>query len=88
MSDDIILTALAGVTERLTVLESSQRVRDEKEWMMGAVEKGMFASKLGAKMRGRPMTIDAHGPPGDRACIARQISVCPTMGRSSSPVGA
>uniref|UniRef100_A0AAV1V1J0 CCHC-type domain-containing protein n=1 Tax=Peronospora matthiolae TaxID=2874970 RepID=A0AAV1V1J0_9STRA len=61
--DDKILAALASVTERLATLESSQRVRDEDERMLGAVESGMFASKLGANMRGRPMTIDALGSP-------------------------
>uniref|UniRef100_A0AAV1TAQ6 Uncharacterized protein n=1 Tax=Peronospora matthiolae TaxID=2874970 RepID=A0AAV1TAQ6_9STRA len=30
--------------------------------MMGAIESGMFASKLGTNMRGRPMTTDALGP--------------------------
>uniref|UniRef100_A0AAV1V901 Uncharacterized protein n=1 Tax=Peronospora matthiolae TaxID=2874970 RepID=A0AAV1V901_9STRA len=58
-TDDKILAALAAVTDRLSKLESSQRVRDEDERMLGAVESGMFASKLGANMRGRPMTIDA-----------------------------
>ena len=29
--------------------------------MLGAIESGMFASKLGANMRGRPMTIDTLG---------------------------
>uniref|UniRef100_A0AAV1TMQ8 Uncharacterized protein n=1 Tax=Peronospora matthiolae TaxID=2874970 RepID=A0AAV1TMQ8_9STRA len=38
---------------------SSQRVHEEDERMIGAVESGMFASKLGANMRGRLMTIDA-----------------------------
>ena len=51
--DDKILAALDGVTEHLAVLKSSQRVRDEDERMTGAVESGMFASKLGANMRGR-----------------------------------
>ena len=49
--EDNILAALAGVTERLAVLESSQRERDEDERMMGAVESDVFASKLGANMR-------------------------------------
>ena len=31
--------------------------------MLGAVESGMFAFALGGNMRGRPMTIDALGPP-------------------------
>ena len=59
--DDKILAALAALTDRLAKLESSQRVRYEDERMLGAVESGMFASKLGANMRGRPMTIDALG---------------------------
>uniref|UniRef100_A0AAV1T508 Uncharacterized protein n=1 Tax=Peronospora matthiolae TaxID=2874970 RepID=A0AAV1T508_9STRA len=61
--DDKTLAALSSVTERLATLESSSRVRDEDERMLGAVESGMFASKLGANMRGRPMTIDALGSP-------------------------
>uniref|UniRef100_M4BNX7 RxLR effector candidate protein n=1 Tax=Hyaloperonospora arabidopsidis (strain Emoy2) TaxID=559515 RepID=M4BNX7_HYAAE len=61
--DDKILAALTSVTERLVVRESSQRVREEDERMMGAAENGMFASKLDANMRGRPMAIDPLEPP-------------------------
>ena len=43
-TDDKILAALAALTDRLAKLESSQRVRDEDERMLGAVESGMFAS--------------------------------------------
>ena len=60
-TSDKILAALAALTDRLTKLESSQRVRDEDERMLRAVESGMFVSKLEANMRGRPMTIDALG---------------------------
>ena len=72
-TDDKIIAALAAVTDRLSKLESSQRVRDEDKRMLGAVESGMFASKLGANMRGRPMTTDALGslegkPVAPRAC--------------------
>ena len=49
------------MTDRLSKLDSLQRVRDEDERMLGAVNIGMFASKLGENMRGRPMTIDALG---------------------------
>uniref|UniRef100_A0AAV1TQY3 CCHC-type domain-containing protein n=1 Tax=Peronospora matthiolae TaxID=2874970 RepID=A0AAV1TQY3_9STRA len=61
--DDKILAALASVTERLATLISSQRVHIEDERMLGAVESGVIALKLGANMRGRPMTIDALGSP-------------------------
>ena len=60
---DKILAALAGVTYCLAKLESSQRVRDEDERMLDAVENGMLASALGANMRGRSMTIGAIGSP-------------------------
>ena len=58
-----ILAALVGLTDLLAKLESSQRVRDEDERILGAVESGMFASAIGAHMRGRPMFIDALGSP-------------------------
>ena len=61
--DDKILAALSEVTEILAMMESSHRVREEDERMLGAFESGMFASKLGANLRGRPMTIDALGSP-------------------------
>ena len=65
-TDDKILAALAALTDRLSKLESSQRVRNEDERMIGAVESGMFASKLGTNMRGCPMTIDALGSLEDK----------------------
>ena len=58
-TDDKILAVLAAVTYRLSKLESLQRVREEVERMLGAVESGMFVYKLGANMRERPMIIDA-----------------------------
>lgn len=58
-TDDKILAALAALTDRMAKMESSQRVRDDQERIMGAVESGMFASALGANARARPMTIDA-----------------------------
>uniref|UniRef100_A0AAV1UFH2 Uncharacterized protein n=1 Tax=Peronospora matthiolae TaxID=2874970 RepID=A0AAV1UFH2_9STRA len=48
-TDDKILTTLVGLAERLTKLESSQRVRDEDELILGAVENCIFTSALGAK---------------------------------------
>ena len=74
--DDKILAALAGVTERLVVRESSQRVREEDERMMGAAENGMLASKLDANMRGRPMAIDALEPPKRRSRHRARTNAC------------
>uniref|UniRef100_A0AAV1T6P9 Uncharacterized protein n=1 Tax=Peronospora matthiolae TaxID=2874970 RepID=A0AAV1T6P9_9STRA len=62
-TEDKILATPVGLTERLAKLESSQRVCDEDERMLGAVESGMFASALDANICGRPMTIDALGSP-------------------------
>ena len=59
-TDDKILAALVALTDRLTKLESSQRVLED-ERIIGTVENGMLASKLEANMCGRPMTIDALG---------------------------
>ena len=53
-NDDNIFVALAVVNDRLSNLESSQRVRDEGKRMIEDVGSGMFASKLGVSMRGRP----------------------------------
>uniref|UniRef100_A0AAV1UNK0 Uncharacterized protein n=1 Tax=Peronospora matthiolae TaxID=2874970 RepID=A0AAV1UNK0_9STRA len=69
--DDKILAALAALTDRLASLESSQIVRDEEERMLGAVESELFASKIGANMRGRPMTIDAIGDAEEKAPVPR-----------------
>ena len=81
-TDDKILAALAAVTDRLSKLESSQRVRDEDERMLGAVESGMFGSKLGANMRGRPMTIDALGPLEEKPAAPRACARWPDGGES------
>ena len=42
-TDERIRAALVAVTDRLSNLESSQRVRDDDERMLGTVERGMFA---------------------------------------------
>ena len=81
-ADDKILAALAAVTDRLSKLEYSQRVRDEDEPMLEAVESGMFASKLGANMRGRPMTINALGLLEEKPAAHRAGSRCPDDGES------
>ena len=70
-TNDKILAALAAVTDRMSKIESSQCVRYEDEMMLGAVESGMFASKLGENMRGRPMTIDALGPLEEKPAAPR-----------------
>ena len=77
--DDKILAAL---TDRLASLESLQRVRDEEERMLGAVESGLFASKLGANMRGRPMTIDAIGDAEEKAPVPRGYQRATDLGAS------
>ena len=81
-TEDKILTALANVTSRLASLESSQRVRDEDERMLGAVESGMFSSNLGAKMRGRPMAIDALGDAEEKPPAARAYQRAAEIGAS------
>uniref|UniRef100_A0AAV1UMW7 Uncharacterized protein n=1 Tax=Peronospora matthiolae TaxID=2874970 RepID=A0AAV1UMW7_9STRA len=81
-TDDKILAALAAVTDRLSKLESSQRVRDEDERMLGDVESGMFASKLGANMRGRPMTIDALKSLEEKSAAHRTRERWPENGES------
>ena len=81
-TDDKILAALAAVTDRLSKLESSQRVRDEDERMLGAVESGMFAPSLDANMRGRPMTIDALGPLEEKPEAPRARTPWPDDGES------
>uniref|UniRef100_A0AAV1VI54 Integrase catalytic domain-containing protein n=2 Tax=Peronospora matthiolae TaxID=2874970 RepID=A0AAV1VI54_9STRA len=80
--DDKILAALAALTDRLASLESSQRVRDEEERMLGAVESGLFASKLGANMRDRPMTIDAIGEAEEKAPVSRGYQRATDLGAS------
>nr|BAP68812.1 RxLR effector candidate protein [Hyaloperonospora arabidopsidis Emoy2] len=80
--DDKILAAPAGVMERLAVLESSQRVRDEDERMMGAVESGMFTSELGANMHGLTMTIDALGAPEENPAAPLTLQRAPDLGVS------
>uniref|UniRef100_A0AAV1V2L8 Uncharacterized protein n=1 Tax=Peronospora matthiolae TaxID=2874970 RepID=A0AAV1V2L8_9STRA len=80
--DDKILAALAALTDRLASLESSQRVRDEEERMLGVVESGLFASKLGANMRGRPMTIDAIGDAEEKAPVPRGYQRATDLGAS------
>ena len=88
-TEDKILAALAAVTDRLSKLESSQRVRDEDERMLGAVESGMFASAFGANIRGRPMTIDALGSPEQKPAVprtrARTIDASESMFASLAP---
>ncbi|CAI5733951.1 unnamed protein product [Hyaloperonospora brassicae] len=81
-TDDKILAALADVTSRLASLESSQRVRDEDKRMLGAVERGMLASNLGAKLRGRPMTIDALGDAEKKPPAARAYQRAAELGAS------
>ena len=80
--DDKILAALAALTDRLASLESSQRVRDEEERMLGAVESRLFASKIGANMRGRPMTIDAIGDAEEKAPVPRGYQRATDLGAS------
>uniref|UniRef100_A0AAV1TR58 RxLR effector candidate protein n=1 Tax=Peronospora matthiolae TaxID=2874970 RepID=A0AAV1TR58_9STRA len=80
--DDKILAALAALTDRLASLESSQRVRDEEECMLGVVESGLFASKLGANMRGRPMTIDTIGDAEEKAPVPRGYQCATDLGAS------
>ena len=82
-TDDKILAALPAVTDLLSKLESSQRVRVEYERMLGAVERGMFASKLGANMRGRPMTIDALGSLEEKPAAPRARERWPDNGEST-----
>ena len=77
--DDKILAAL---TDQLASLESSQRVRDKAERMLGALESGLFASKLGANMRGRPMTIDAIGDAEEKAPVPRGYQRATDLGAS------
>ena len=77
--DDKILAAL---TDQLASLESSQRVRDKAERMLGALESGLFASKLGANMRGRPMTIDANGDAEEKAPVPRGYQRATDLGAS------
>uniref|UniRef100_A0AAV1TRY5 Uncharacterized protein n=1 Tax=Peronospora matthiolae TaxID=2874970 RepID=A0AAV1TRY5_9STRA len=81
-TDDKILVALATLIDRLSKLESSQRVRDEDERMLGAVESGLFASKLGANVRGRPMTINALGPLEEKPAAPRARTRWPVDGES------
>ena len=49
---------------------------------MGAVESGMFASNLGANMRGRPMMIDALEPPEEKPPAPRTYQRAPDLGVS------
>ena len=79
-TDDKILAALAAVADRLSKLESSQCVRDEDERMLGAVESCMFESKLGANMRGSPMTIDALGSLEEKPAAPRARERWPENG--------
>uniref|UniRef100_A0AAV1T9S2 Uncharacterized protein n=1 Tax=Peronospora matthiolae TaxID=2874970 RepID=A0AAV1T9S2_9STRA len=80
--DDKILAALAALKDRLASLESSERVRYEEERMLGAVESGLFVSKLGANMRGRPMTIDAIGDAEEKAPVPRGYQRATDLGAS------
>ena len=71
-------------------------MRDEKKRMLGAVESGLFASKLGANMRGQPRTIDAIGDAKEKApeneprtvhvasCLQRPMPWAPTEETGSS----
>ena len=58
-TDDKILAALAALSERVAKNISLLRGRIEIKRMLGAVERGMFASALGVNMRARPMAIYA-----------------------------
>ena len=57
-------------------------MRDEEERMLGAVESGLFASNLGANMRGRPMTIDAIGDAEEKAPVPRGYQRATDLGAS------
>ena len=81
-TDDKILAALAAVTYRLLKLKYSQRFRHEDERMIGAFESGMFASNLGANMRGCPMTIDELGLLERKPAAHRAGSLCPDHSES------
>ena len=71
MTDDKNLVALASVTDRLSKLEFSQRVRDEGERILGAIESGMFSSAPRANMRSRPMTIHALGSTMQKTVVSQ-----------------
>uniref|UniRef100_A0AAV1UBX1 CCHC-type domain-containing protein n=1 Tax=Peronospora matthiolae TaxID=2874970 RepID=A0AAV1UBX1_9STRA len=83
--DDKILATLAALTDRLSSLESLQRVRDEEERMLRAVESVLIASRLGANMRGRPMTIDAIGDAEEKAPVPRGAPQLQQRAPASAP---
>uniref|UniRef100_A0AAV1TP18 Uncharacterized protein n=1 Tax=Peronospora matthiolae TaxID=2874970 RepID=A0AAV1TP18_9STRA len=50
--------------------------------MLGAVESGLFALKLGANTRVRPMTIDAIGDAEEKALVPRGYQRATDLGAS------
>ena len=84
-TDEIILAALAALSNRMEKMETSQMRIDEDERMRGAIESGMFASALGANMGVRTMTIDALRNSPERkpaSCEARAPGPSPELGGS------
>uniref|UniRef100_A0AAV1UN05 Uncharacterized protein n=1 Tax=Peronospora matthiolae TaxID=2874970 RepID=A0AAV1UN05_9STRA len=80
--NDEILSALVGVMDRLANFESSQRVRDEDESILGSVENGMSASALSAKLRGRQNIVKALGSPEQKPAFTLDRALAPGDGVS------
>uniref|UniRef100_A0AAV1TAE8 Uncharacterized protein n=1 Tax=Peronospora matthiolae TaxID=2874970 RepID=A0AAV1TAE8_9STRA len=79
--DDKILAALAALTDRLAKLESSRECETRRSAFLGPW-RADFASKLGANMRGRPITIEAIGEAEEKAPVPRGYQRATDLGAS------